>query len=388
MNSEVYKFLDFVEKKKDVNNKLQLIELCVNAFHLVQDRKVYHSDYFAVRFCYTQKGSFPNTVLSLSSLEKYDRIPFFVVLVKANSGNRIFISNSTFLSKISHSSQKLTLTNIRGSFNGSDIVKQYEGIENIPENFEKLYSIHDGMDWIDNLQRLVDASSEIQPISTKFIPNEEQLSNIRDSVKRAQQFVCSNDYKVLLDDLQQRCEDCKESILVAAHIENVNIRGRLIEALITSDKIKRLHLLSDLANIEHALPTYDIRNGLGDYIRHFSHADSYVDIKTKIVYLHSNPKMYNIDKFLQCMAEKNSVFLFFFVGLGEYGIEKTTLCSVFHPMLLNSMHLQEHWAGRSTRGVAQASGDAINKILDQPINEVKQFNIEDAEKYIKMLLDR
>lgn len=388
MHAIVHTFLSFIEENKHINNKKQLIDSCVSTFHLIQDRKVYHGDYFAVRFCYSQKGAFSNTVLSLSSLEKYDRIPLFVVLVKGNSENCVYLANSTFLSKISHSSQNLTLTNIRGSFNGSDIMKQFEGIANTPENVEDLFAIHMGMDWIDNLQRLVDASSAIRPISTKFIPNKEQLLNIQHSVERALQFVSSTDYTILLNDLQQRCEDCKESILVAAHIENINIRGRLIEALITADKAERLHLLSDLANIEHALPTYDTRNGLGDYFRHFDHTDSYTDIKTKIVYLHSNPKMYNIDKFLQCMAEEKSVFLLFFIGLDDHGIKQTALCSVFHPILIDSMHLQSHWAGRSTRGVAQASGNAINEILDLSPNNSTEIDIEKAKEYISTLLER
>lgn len=76
MHAIIRKFLDFLETNKTVCNKDQLIQMCMNEFALVQDRKVYHSDYFAVRFSYSKNGSFSNTVLSLSALEKYDRIPF------------------------------------------------------------------------------------------------------------------------------------------------------------------------------------------------------------------------------------------------------------------------------------------------------------------------
>lgn len=388
MNPIVNSFWDFIEKSKKVNNKDILINNCVKRFSLIKDRSVYHCDYFAVRFSYSKNGSFSNVVLSLSSLEKYDTIPFFSVLVIGNADNVVYLANTTFLSKISHSSQELTMTNIRGSFLGSNIIKEYDGIKNVPANFEILFALHQGLSWSDNLQRLVEASSKIKPISTRFDPDQAQLNNIYHSVDRAKRFLKSDDYATLLCDLNQRCEEVKLSILAAAHIENVNIRGRLIEALITASPDERLRILSDLSHIEQSLPTYDTRNGLSDYTRHFDSSDTYTDIKTKIVYLNSNPKMYNIDKFLQCMAEEKSVFLFFFIAIDEKGIPNTALCTVFHPLLLQSVHLQQHWAGRSTRGTAQASGDAINKILNSNSDYHKAIDTDLANNYIACLLNR
>ena len=63
------------------------------------------------------------------------------------------------------------------------------------------------------------------------------------------------------------------------------------------------------------LPVYDTENGLGDYVRRFESADTYTDIKTKILYLDSNTKAYNVDKFLKCMGEERSVFRFFLSAL-------------------------------------------------------------------------
>lgn len=388
MHPIIQQFIDYVETHKSVSNKEQLVKDCCNKFGLIQDRKVFHCDYFAVRFSYSKNGSFSNTILSLSALEKYDGIPFFVVLVKGNAENVVYLANTTFLSKISHSSKNLSMTNIRGSFNGSDIMKQVGSIANEPANFKKLFAMHIELAWADNLQRLVDASAAIKPVSTKFSPNEQELKNINDSVKRAQRFVASDDYTELLRDLNQRCNKVRDAILVASRIENVNIRGRLIEALITANEEERQHLLSDLMHIEQALPTYDTRNGLGDYVRHFDNSDTYTDIKTKIIYLQSNPKMYNIDKFLQCMAEDRSVFLFYFIGIDENGVQHSALCSVYDTTLLNSMLLQSHWAGRSTRGVAQTSGQAINTILNMNKDNHNQINEVEAVKYLQDLLAR
>lgn len=386
MHPIVQEFLTYIETNKFISSKEQLIKSCVDTFALIQDRKVFHCDYFAVRFNYSRSNTFSNTVLSLSALEKYDKIPFFVVLVRANADNVVYLANTTFLSKISHSSQTLTMTNIKGSFNGSDIMKKIGRMENCSANFEKMFAIHSGMEWHDNLQRLVDASSAIKSVSTKFEPTSQELININESVNRAQRFIISTDYAELLCDLNQRCEDVKESIFIASHIENVNIRGRLIEALITTEKGEREKLLSDLAHLEQALPTYDSRNGLGDYIRHFDNSDTYTDIKTKIIYLNSNPKMYNIDKFLQCMAEEKSVFMFYFIGIDEKGIQHTALCSVFNKTLIHSMQLQSHWAGRSTRGVAQVSGHTINTILNS--ENINQIDPTLALKYLQTLLAR
>jgi len=41
------------------------------------------------------------------------------------------MANTTFLKKISHSSHQLRVDNVRGSFLGHDIMREYEGIENI-----------------------------------------------------------------------------------------------------------------------------------------------------------------------------------------------------------------------------------------------------------------
>jgi hypothetical protein len=53
-----------------------------------------------------------------------------------------FLANSTFIRKISHSSHKLTESNIRGTILGHDISREYEGIANVPANSATLYESH------------------------------------------------------------------------------------------------------------------------------------------------------------------------------------------------------------------------------------------------------
>lgn len=389
MNSKCKEFVDYIVNHAPQHNKQAVEDDVCAHFNLIKDRKVYHNDYFAVRFCYSKyaSDSFSNTVLSLSALEKYDRIPFFIVLVRQPSTNLILLANTTFLKKISHSSQELSMTNIKGSFNGSDIMREYEAKSNSPENFDFLFALHQGLDWEDNLSRLVDASSNIKPVNQKFIPSSAEANNIYNSVFRAIDFVSSNNFSVLEDDLNERCNKSRKEILIASHIENTNIRGRLIESLITSDDDIRQHIIKNLHNLETALPSYDTKNGLGDYYREFSNGDTYTDIKTKVIYLNSNPKAYNVDKFLKQMADSRSVFLFFFIGVDENSIFKTLLCSVYHGKLIDNTLLQFHWAGRNTRGVAQFSGMAIDEMLKEK-NFTNNINIEKAEFFLQELLGR
>ena len=389
MNSKCKEFVDYIVNHAPQHNK-QVVEddVCAH-FNLTKDRKVYHNEYFAVRFSYSKSASdsFSNTVLSLSALEKYDKIPFFVVLVRQPSTNLILLANTTFLKKISHSSQELSMTNIKGSFNGSDIMRDYDDKSNSPANFDYLFAVHQGLDWEDNLSRLVDASSNIKPVNQKFIPTDEESNNIYESVSRAVDFISSNNFSVLEDDLNERCNKCRKEILIASHIENTNIRGRLIESLITSDDKERQHIINNLHNLEAALPSYDTKNGLGDYYREFNNGDTYTDIKTKVIYLNSNPKAYNVDKFLKQMADSRSIFLFFFIGVDENSIFKTLLCSVYHGKLIDNTILQFHWAGRNTRGAAQFSGIAIDEMLKEE-NFTNNICADKAKAFLKQLLDR
>lgn len=389
MNSRCKEFVDYIVNHAPQYNK-QVVEddVCTH-FNLTKDRKVYHNEYFAVRFSYSRSDSdsFSNTVLSLSALEKYDKIPFFVVLVRQSSTNLILLANTTFLKKISHSSQELSMTNIKGSFNGSDIMRDYDNKTNTPDNFDYLFAVHQGLDWEDNLSRLVDASSNIKPVNQKFIPSDAESNNIYESVSRAVDFISSDNFSVLEDDLNERCNKSRKEILIASHIENTNIRGRLIESLITSDDEERQHIINNLHNLEAALPSYDTKNGLGDYYREFNNGDTYTDIKTKVIYLNSNPKAYNVDKFLKQMADSKSVFLFFFIGVDEKSIFKTLLCSVYHEKLIDNTILQFHWAGRSTRGAAQFNGIAIDEMLKET-NFTNNICVDKAKSFLNQLLDR
>lgn len=392
MNPIVKQFVDYIiSDESPKGNKEDVISAAVEKFNLCQDRKIYSCRFFAVRFSYTKDAkSFSNTVLSLSALQKYDRVPVFVVRVIANDNNIVYLANSTFISKISHSSHQLTMTNIKGSFNGSDIMKQYHGIANDAAHYEELFMYHHGLEWQDNLMRLVEETGKIVGTGSKFSPDENQKANIFNSVNRAINFYKSDYFGILRSDLEERVKFQKENIFCASRIENVNLRGRMIEYLISNAYNEGL--AEALRTVEDDEPTILTHNDLGDYHQTFGtvgnsdNFESYTDIKTKVIYLNSNPKAYNIDKFLSCMAESNTVFLFFFVGIDNKGIESTQLCPVFDKTLINATVCQFHWAGRNSRGVTQLKGEDINTILDSQFKVSIDTDI--ATKFLQELLDR
>ena len=116
MYEEISKFINFIKNLDGIWNKEQVITLTKNHFQMVQDRKVFYTKNFSVRFSYSATGWFSNTVLSLSNLQKFDDKPFIVCLITKKE-NILYLANTTFLKKISHSSQELRIDNIKWSFN-------------------------------------------------------------------------------------------------------------------------------------------------------------------------------------------------------------------------------------------------------------------------------
>lgn len=152
-NREVIEQLtDFIAGMDGNMDKSRMQNAVQQAFGLVKERSVFYCDWFAIRFCKAANRNFSNTVLALSVLHRYDHVPFIVCLVTP-SRSYLMLANTTFLKKISHSSQELRRDNIKGSFNGSDIMREFEGVENCPENFEFLYNSHENYTFEENLER-------------------------------------------------------------------------------------------------------------------------------------------------------------------------------------------------------------------------------------------
>lgn len=370
MSDLLKSLVDLVSQHDGVNDKSKLTSIVAKSFGLTQDRSVYYRSEFAIRFSSASSESFSNTVLSLSNLHKVDDRPFFVCLVTPRT-NYLLLANSTFLRKISHSSQALRENNIRGSFNGTDIMRDFEGISNTPANFERLYNIHHGIGFDGNLPRLVDATNNISPTGKKYVVSAAAQTTIMDAPARAEDFVASADAIELKRDLDEKVDRFRNEILLAALIENVNVRGRIIEYLIAGeDERLRQDLIAALREKSKGLPQFKTENALGDYARNFPKFATETDVKTKIMILDSNPKAYNLDKMLEFLAMPRSVFMFYFVGVDPDKIVNTVLVSMFQKRLLGSTILLKHWAGRNSRGVSQFEGKIIGSLILSPSSEI------------------
>ena len=200
MIDSLYGLLEVIEENDGINDKTRLARIVADTFHLIKDRSVYYCADYALRFSSSAGRNFGNTVLSLSNLRKYDDRPFIVCLVTP-SQNYCLIANTTFLKRISHSSQELRENNIRGSFNGSDIVREFEGISNSAENIGRLYAIHAEIGFEGNLARLVEATNNITPSGTKYHVSEEASATVFNAPNRAIRFVDADDCAVLKAEL-------------------------------------------------------------------------------------------------------------------------------------------------------------------------------------------
>ncbi len=378
----IAQLIEYVSSKDGKTDKISLQNSLQKEFELTKDRSVFFCDWFAIRFCKAASKNFGNTVLSLSALHKYDNIPFIVCLVTPTR-NYLMLANSTFLRKISHSSQELRQNNIKGSFNGSDIMREFEGVENIPNNFEYLYNTHENYTFEENLNRLVEATNNIAPTGKKFMPNSEQVECIRESVGRAISFLRSNEYKLLNEDLNARVRAVESEIAIAAFIDNVNLRGRIIEYLITAEDDLKTTLMNCLHE-KQPLPQIFTADELGDYEREFESYRTATDIKTKILFLSSNPKGYNIDKLLSFLSENKSVYLVYIVAIDKDRKIQTRLCSMFNHQLLSGTRIIKHWAGRNSRGVTQYEGKSLEAIIEDFDFEI---DYNDSQDFITVCLN-
>lgn len=383
MSSSTAQLIAFLRKHDGINDKARLARLASDKFSLTRDRSVYYCEDFAVRFSSSATRNFGNTVLSLSNLQKFDDRPFLVCLVTP-SFNYTYLANTTFLKKISHSSQELRENNIRGSFNGSDIMREFEDIANTPENIDRLFNIHSGLGFEGNLARLVEATNNISPSGQKFEPSENEREHILLAPERAGQFIKSREAQSLKKELDAKVNEFKNEILLAALIENVNVRGRVIEYLIAGEDDRlRQEIITALQKRTNGIPQFKTENALGDFTKEYKEFMTETDVKTKIMILDSNPKAYNLDKMLEFLASDRSVFMFYFVGVEPGKIVNTVLISMFQERLLDSTILLKHWAGRNSRGVSQFEGKTIGCLILSPETNI---NKEKAIRFLNKVL--
>lgn len=330
---------------------------------LTKHRSVYASRDFAVRFSSASGKSFSNVVTSLSALKPFDDRPFVIVLLRPTT-TEYLLANTTFLRKISHSSHQLRMDNVRGSFLGHDIMRDVNGIENDPSNFEVLFAAHQEFTWEENLARLVEATGNIVGTGQKFAPNPQQAENILRAPAIARELSARYKYQELKADLDQIVKEKHDKILELGRIDNVNVRGNQIEQLITG------------GINEHKL---------ADIVRETGGIEISLEIKTKLMDRTSSPKAYNIDKALSTLAKGNSAIAFCFIGIAlQAGKVTSSTVSILDKTIIGATRIQFHWAGRNSRGVTQLAGD-FGQVFSP--NYKEEIDEELARRFLQRLLD-
>lgn len=367
------------------NDKAKLENIIKEEYALKGDGPVYYSKDFAIRFSRSKNGKFGNTIISLAKLKKYDAIPFIVCNVTLEK-NYLYLSNSTFIKKISHSSQKIDFNHIRGSFNGSDITKYYSNrIKNSPENFIKLFNIHSKNKFAKNFYKIVKNTQKIKSQKKSICNNALNLEEILKAPEISKLFIASTAFQELKNDLDKNVEENKEYILLAANIRNINIRGRVIEILVAQKDLEIIKKLKEDLLSEKEISSIKTCDGVADYNKRFSNFNAIVDIKSKLTNASSSscPKGYNINKALDFLSTTNNVFLFYFVAIDlNKQIVETSLTSIFDPALIKNTIIQKAWSGKGSRGTTQFNNKVIKNAL---IKKECEIDIAEAQKFLQKI---
>lgn len=358
-------FIRGIKAEKPAADKALLHAAFIEAFKPTKlGRSVLIADGFAFRFSEANKPSFSGTVCGLSTLKKCDDKPFVVCVVRPGQVD-FLLANTSFLKKISHTSHKLRSDNIKGSFNGTDIMREYGGMLNSPPKFEALFALHSAFTWEENVERLVESTNAIVGRDNRFQPNDADIAVIMAAPERAAAAIANPQFREAERELRELVDSQRDAVLQAAQIDNVNLRGNAIEQLLTG-----------VANAHE----------LGDLVRPLGDGRLVIDIKTKMLDRASAPKAYNIDKMLAFLAEPGSVFAFFMIGVDiRAGTVFARLLPVLDSVLVGATIIQHHWAGRTSRGVTQLSGQfGRASALDyQPVVDLAQ-----AHSFLDRLLKR
>ncbi len=116
-----------------------------------------------------QAGDDSYAVAALHKLCEYDDRPIVVCLLTTR-GMRLLLANTSLIEKVSERSYRLANENLTGSVLDTDILAALDGIANLPDNFEKLWTAHQASDRIANIERIVGTTQAMHAVSAAENP--------------------------------------------------------------------------------------------------------------------------------------------------------------------------------------------------------------------------
>ncbi len=343
-------------------NKQSIVDSIVKKFKLSKSRKVYFNDKISIRFS-SAKSGYSNTFLGFQKILDNDSKPLVACIIRVDS-IEFLLSNATFINCISHSSKNLSIDNIKGSANLSNIIREFSELKIKPKNFPKLFEMHSEILQKDNIERIVENTLQIKAKGERFSPDESQLEIIRKSPENIKEIEEETEFIELKEELIQKVIDLKEEILKTSSIDNVNIRGNTIEQLITEDE--NSHELGDI---------FEVINDNCSII---------IDVKSKLLNYSSAPKAYNIDKLLEAISNDKTYFGYLFIGVDDKSNEvKVSLVSFLDKFLITNTKIQHHWSGKNSRGTAQLTDNIKNVFNEKFKNEI---DIKESKAFVEKLI--
>jgi len=357
---------EIIEMSKEFTvpyNKQTIVDSIMKKFNLSKKRKVYYNDKISFRFSSAKTG-YSNTFLGFQKILDNDAKPLVACIIREDT-IEFLLANSTFINCISHSSKNLSVDNIRGSANLSNIIREFSDLKNEPQNFPRLFDLHLEIFQIDNIERIVENTLHIKAKGERFNPTDAQLTTIRKSPAFIKGIESESEFVELREELYQKVTELKNEILETSSIDNVNLRGNAIEQLITEDE--NSHELGDIFEI------------ISD------NCSIIIDVKSKLLNYSSAPKAYNIDKLLEAISNEKTYFGYLFVGVDDESNEvKVNLVSLLDKFLISNTKIQHHWSGINSRGTAQLT-DNIKNVFAKDFQ--KEIDIEQSKAFIEKLIN-
>lgn len=359
----------FIDKIIEISNTINkpfskqiLVEKVVTELKLTKERKLYCHKKYSLRFS-SAKSGYSNTFLGFQKILDHDDKPLVACIVRLDK-LEFLLANSSLINCISHSSKNLTIDNIKGSANLSNIIKELSDLTNAPNNFQELFKVHKEVPQVDNIERIVEATQNIKGHIEKISLNDEQLKNIYASPGFIKEIEKDEEFLEIKNELMAKVAELKNEIINKSKTDNVNLRGNEIEQLITEGE--NGHDLGDI---------YEIINEENKII---------IDVKSKLLNDSSAPKAYNVDKLLYELGNGKTYFGYLFIGVDNKTSEvKSNLVSFLDKSLLENTKIQHHWSGQNSRGTAQLN-DKIKTVFDE--NFKSEIDLEKSKAFLQRLV--
>jgi hypothetical protein len=342
--------------------KEEFCDVVAQRFALTKAGALWVSKDLCIRANQSRSEAFTNTVVSVRKLLQYDDRPIVACLLFPG-GLRLLLANTTFVTKVSHSSHGFRVEHPIGSILGTDIATQHAGIANEPCGFARLWALHEAADHAANLARIATATSLLDRPKMSWSPTSEQRDHMLAAPLLAQRVVGLAAYVRAAADLDSRVAARRDAILAAAANPNRKVRGTEIEQIVTA--AIATHALADL---QLEIDTVTIA----------------VDVKSKRLDRASAPKGYDVAKFLRLLSAGDRLLAIYFVGVDfARGLLSTRLCSVFDRQVLAHSRVEMRWSRRGGLGTVQFHGD-LSTIWAPSFRE--DIDVPSATAWIERLL--